>query len=132
MKKLTIQKRSNLEDNKVYLKIKTEKTSMDIILDIAKKFDKNFSIDEIAWHSVDDYSKWKDEILFIKSKDYGADIICGAKSIHLIIWKFPSYKSLNKILDKYLKFVSTEKFEVKGFRIKQKKAKQKNIETLTN
>jgi hypothetical protein len=130
--KLTIPKRSNLENNKVYLKIKAEKTAMSIISDIAEKFDKNFSIDEIAWHSVEDYSKWKDEILFIKSKNYGADIICGVKSIHLIIWKFPSYKKLNKILDKYLKFASTEKFEVKGFKIKPKNTKQKHIKTPTD
>ncbi len=43
---------------------------MKIISDIAEKFDKDFSIDEIAWHSADNYSKWKDEILFITSKNY--------------------------------------------------------------
>jgi hypothetical protein len=108
--KLKILGRTNLE-NKVYLKIRAEKSCMKIISELALEFDKSFFFDDmISTGPLVPYKKWKDVWANPSSKNFGADIICGDKVVHLIIWKFPNFEKLNKILDKYFEFDSLDKF----------------------
>lgn len=99
MKKLTISKRTNWE-NKFYIQIKAEKGSMKIVKKLVEEIGDNY-FEEITFRRFSNYDKWKDQYHPIITKDFGIDIVCGDKIIHMIFYKFPSLEKVNKILNKY-------------------------------
>jgi hypothetical protein len=101
MDKLVIAGRTNWEGG-FYIKFKAVEKSMKVIKKIVEKMDDEFFVDNQAIpKTLSKYDKWKDQWIPISTKKFGAEIVCGDKMIHIIFYKFPSYESVNKILDKY-------------------------------
>ena len=101
MDKITIAGRTNWE-NKFYIKFKATNKSMKVIKKFVEEIGDDFFIDNLTIpKSLSNYEKWKDRWIPIVTKDIGIDIICGDKFIHMIFYKFPNFKFVNKILDKY-------------------------------
>ena len=104
MEKLIIISRIN-EEKKVYIKIKAVYDSVKLIDKLLKEIDSEFIIDEFNQSaSLLNYEEWKDQWIPCVSKDIGVDVIFGDRAVHLIFWKFKNLNSLNKILDKYIKW----------------------------
>lgn len=102
MKKLTILRRTNWE-KKFYIALRADTNIMNVIKEMAKEMgDDDYFIDNQANpNSLLNYEKWKDNWIPLVTNNLGVDIVCGDKIVHLIFYRFPSFKHVNNILDKY-------------------------------
>lgn len=101
MDKIIIAGRTNWE-NKIYIKFKAKEKAMKVIKKIVEEIGDEFFVDnQTIPRSLSNYEKWKDQWIPVVTKDFEIDIICGDKFIHMIFYKFPSFESVNNILDKY-------------------------------
>lgn len=101
MHKLKIAGRTNWE-NRFYIKIHAEEKSIKIIKKIVDEIGDHYFLDnQTIPKSLSKYEKWKDRWIPVITKDIGVDIICGDRLIHMLFYKFPNFKFVNNILDKY-------------------------------
>ena len=89
-----------------YIKFKAEKKSMLIIKKIVEELGSEFFVDMVGMprRPYNNYDKWKDFWLPFQNKKFDMDIICGDRYIHMLVNRCSSYKSINKVLDKYSEF----------------------------
>ncbi len=101
MEKLTIAGRTNWE-KRIYIKFKATDSSINVIKKFVEEIGDEFFLDnQTIVKSLSNYEKWKDQWIPVVTNDFGIDIICGNKIIHMIFYKFPSFEFVNNILDKY-------------------------------
>ena len=101
MDKLTIAGRTNWE-NKFYIKFKATDKAMKVLKKFLEEIGDEFFVDnQTIPKSLSNYETWKDQWIPVVTNDFGIDMICGDKFIHMILYKFPIVESVNDILDKY-------------------------------
>ncbi len=101
MDKIIIAGRKNWE-NKLYIKFKAAGKSMGVVKKFVEEIGDEFFVDnQTIPKSLSSYVGWKDQWIPVVTKDFEIDIICGDEFIHMIFYRFPSFESLNNILNKY-------------------------------
>lgn len=93
--------RTNWE-KKFYVKLKADSDSIKLIKKIVEDMGDDFFVgNHTIRRSLSDYQVWKDQWIPVITKRFGLDIVCGHKAIHMIVYRFPSFASVNAILDRY-------------------------------
>jgi len=93
-----------------YVKFKVEKASMRIVKKMLEDFGSDYLEDnQVMPRTYSNYEKWKDRWIPIRTKKVKADIICGDKYIHLLLFPSTDIEFFNAVVDKYSEWIKPKK-----------------------